>query len=310
MDGWLFGLQRTSQPLLAGAPIELTGGVDEFQSWVEGLNEDKPMPGLWKGIQAVQCGKKRKFKEAFTTGEVPFGFPGSKVWPKIVSNLKEVKKKMEESQKRKQTRIQELRAELAICETQYSLEIESKYWEKMSQSCEESTELAQNFQHAEEELSVAIEKELSNPEDLSSEHLSLVFNAVGLSSFIKHAAGMDGEEFLDVHTDVSFDGITKNEYLDILYCRHMLEIRKVPYKKHDNDDCAVCCCSTPEALVDLVVEHEEWGLDTDVVTKHELTGPRFLIMSTTDLETLFSIPKAKAKTIWKEKKQIHHDSLH
>merc|ERR1711964_505090 len=119
--------------------------------------------------------------------------------------------------------------------------------------------------------------------------------------------GMTGEEFFDYDFISLLGDLSLTERLDVLFWRHMMETHNVPLRNHA-EDCVICFSSTTEKLIALVVEHQ-WNLDIDVLKTIQLNGPQFLMMSITELVNNFSVTKDKAKQIWKEKKQIHHEAL-
>uniref|UniRef100_A0A7S4INT2 Uncharacterized protein n=1 Tax=Vannella robusta TaxID=1487602 RepID=A0A7S4INT2_9EUKA len=312
---WKFSKQRKLEtPLSDPAPAVLApkNECKGFDSWLKKQCENtKEIQSLWSVLAASERGADPR--AAISSGEVPFGFSDSFVWPKVVKTLQGVTNKMNSGSQRKQelkNRMEELRAELNKCEEEYALITESvQVWEEMKAPCEQATKLAQSCQELEEEFSSVVEQALEEPEDLSADHLILVFNAVGLSRDIIQkitAKRVTGEEFLDPCYSAVYDGITNEERMDVGYCRHMMEVRKIPYLKHD--DCVICRCDTEE-LIYLFEEHEEWKLSPDIAKKKCINGPRFFMMSINELEETFSISRAQARTVWKEKKQIHYAAL-
>ena len=157
--------------------------------------------------------------------------------------------------------------------------------------------LAKEISVVEEELLEAvlscIEKD---PYDFSAESdeketrafppLSLVFNAVGLSSqTISCLSDLDGQEFLDSTPVTLCDDNLITDLIqrkEVAYLHHMLSFKQVPYSRHS---CVVCDCNAQE-LQYLVQEHEKEDPVTSAILSNDsvsITGRQFLLLDRNDI---------------------------
>ena len=165
----------------------------------------------------------------------------------------------------------------------------------------------------------AFSAESEENETRSFPPLSLVFNAVGLSSqTIACLSDLDGQEFLDSNPIALCDenlitDLTQRK--EVAYLHHMLPLKQVPYSRHS---CVVCDCETAEELQYLVQEHEkEDPVTSSILTKDSVSinGQHFLFLNRDDISKHF-LMDISAKQFRDFKKQtqnyfwlIHKQSL-
>merc|ERR1712000_520219 len=113
--------------------------------------------------------------------------------------------------------------------------------------------------------------------------LSLVFNAVGLSSqTIDCLSDLDGKKFLNSNSIALHDENLITDFIqrkEIAYLHHMLSLKQVPYSRHS---CVVCDCENAAELQYLVQEHEKEDPVTSAILTNDsvsVNGRHFLFLN-------------------------------
>uniref|UniRef100_A0A7S4MPQ3 Uncharacterized protein n=1 Tax=Vannella robusta TaxID=1487602 RepID=A0A7S4MPQ3_9EUKA len=306
-----------------GCKVDVSGNklvqdLPNVEEWLcNSLKNDvkTDMKPLWKAIEAFKAGKEAQL--ALTTGAVPFHLLQPHGWPTILETLKTTKVEKDNTATKAQelkARIAELRAELGAAEDKLaSISDTCKSWEAITKEYDSALLLTEKYEEKEIQLAARINEKLQhsaqeNEEvNLTADELSLVFNAMGFSQqFIENTAGMTGEDFLS-DQNFRFPGISLEDELNACYCKHMLKYKSIPYEQHQTV-CEVCMCETSEDLSYLLDEHD-LSIDSDLLEKHHINGPRILMLGTPSVQRLFSVQRDRAREICTTLNRLHKKTL-
>mmetsp|Transcript_5832 Transcript_5832/g.8800 ORF Transcript_5832/g.8800 Transcript_5832/m.8800 type:complete len:646 (+) Transcript_5832:74-2011(+) len=265
-------------------------------------------------------------------GNIKIGFSDSLVWPAVFNQLKILSDSVDAELKREEDLpilVQETEKEIARLQElleKYNLELDilkntRNEREEFRDTNSLRLEMAAKIQAQELSFAKEIDMQIaeSGPTGFSSlseetefpPPLSLVLNAFGISpEAIQATKDMDGDEFLNDRLDCD---VTPMDIVDLEYCKHMLKKQKVPPFSSHFECCAVCQCSNAEELIYLLEEHKKEDLEKDILKKKEINGPRILMLTMADIQSLFNVPKATASGIKRGTisylKKIHVDAL-
>ena len=140
--------------------------------------------------------------------------------------------------------------------------------------------------------------------------LSLIFNAMGLSSdTIRILQDYTGAKFNDddLNDSITYYGIHDfKEQKQLFYIRHMMQQKLISTDHAEN--CAVCICETPLDLKNLLLEREIYvPIDFSFIDDFQLNGPRFLFINYSDCKR-FMLNAEQIEQLMELKEQLH--SLH
>lgn len=294
----------------------------EINKWIEKQGIEYY---FYSSLKQMACknveDSKTLVKTAFECGEIPIGLSPNFKWKKPVKKLKNLVCSMEKNKEKaleleetiETTKLEIKRLEelLNLLESHYfQLQDDNRIWEHEKDNIYNVIDFGNVVQEVEYSLVCSVEnqmeknfEEFSALSDIHTEKpkLSLVFNAVGLSSeFIKKNENLNGLEFFSSSYSPSYD-FNLFERLDVIYLKHMQTKNLIPYSKHD---CALCSCNTTQELLLLLKKRKLNAQETflDFLNEQQINGPRILMLSPHDLDLYYKVPEGNEF----EKNLIHN----